>query len=447
MNVSISEIDRSRQGADEASHNLSLLKSIGMEHLTTTSAQSAELIALEDRYGAHNYHPLPVVLERGEGVHLWDVDGKHYFDFLSAYSAVNQGHCHPRIVQALVQQATKLALTSRAFHHNLLGKFEKMACEIFGYDKLLPMNTGAEGVETAIKLCRKWAYQVKGIARGKAKIIVCEHNFHGRTTTIVSFSSDADSSEGFGPHTPGFIRIPYNDLDALSKALEDNEVAGFLVEPMQGEAGVVVPDDGYLASASALCKRANVLFIADEIQTGIARTGKMLACDHEQVRPDMLILGKALSGGIYPVSAVLCDDEIMLCIQPGQHGSTYGGNPIAAAVGMEALQVAIDERLAENAERLGQKFRQSLTDLSAKYTLIKTVRGKGLLNAIVVNDSPDSKTAWNICLRMMENGLLAKPTHGNIIRFAPPLVITDAELDTCIGIIEQSISEEMSSMP
>ena len=418
-----------------------------MEHLTTTSAQSAELIALEDRYGAHNYHPLPVVLERGEGVHLWDVDGKHYFDFLSAYSAVNQGHCHPRIVQALVQQATKLALTSRAFHHNLLGKFEKMACEIFGYDKLLPMNTGAEGVETAIKLCRKWAYQVKGIARGNAKIIVCEHNFHGRTTTIVSFSSDADSSEGFGPHTPGFIRIPYNDLDALSKALEDNEVAGFLVEPMQGEAGVVVPDDGYLASASALCKRANVLFIADEIQTGIARTGKMLACDHEQVRPDMLILGKALSGGIYPVSAVLCDDEIMLCIQPGQHGSTYGGNPIAAAVGMEALQVAIDERLAENAERLGQKFRQSLTDLSAKYTLIKTVRGKGLLNAIVVNDSPDSKTAWNICLRMMENGLLAKPTHGNIIRFAPPLVITDAELDTCIGIIEQSISEEMSSMP
>lgn len=443
MNVSNSEIDASCQTAYEASLNLSLRKSIGMAHLTSTSAQSAELIALEDRYGAHNYHPLPVVLERGEGVHLWDVDGKHYFDFLSAYSAVNQGHCHPRIVQALVQQATKLALTSRAFHHNLLGKFEKMACEIFGYDKLLPMNTGAEGVETAIKLCRKWAYQVKGIAPGKAKIIVCEHNFHGRTTTIVSFSSDADSSEGFGPHTPGFVRIPYNDLDALSKALEDNEVAGFLVEPMQGEAGVVVPDAGYLASASALCKRANVLFIADEIQTGIARTGKMLACDHEQVRPDMLILGKALSGGIYPVSAVLCDDEIMLCIQPGQHGSTYGGNPIAAAVGMEALQVAIDERLAENAERLGQKFRQSLTDLSAKYTLIKTVRGKGLLNAIVVNDSPDSNTAWNICLRMMENGLLAKPTHGNIIRFAPPLVITDAELETCIGIIEQSISEVM----
>ncbi|MFM7310197.1 MAG: ornithine--oxo-acid transaminase [Flavobacteriales bacterium] len=407
-----------------------------------TSAAAKELMDIEDRYGAHNYHPLPVVLERGEGVHLWDVDGKHYFDFLSAYSAVNQGHCHPRIVQTLTEQASKLALTSRAFHHNLLGLFEKKACEIFGFDKLLPMNTGAEGVETAIKLCRKWAYQVKGIPTDQAKIIVCDHNFHGRTTTIVSFSTDQDSSQGFGPHTPGFIIIPYNDLDALKQALNEPHVAGFLVEPIQGEAGVVVPDEGYLAGASALCKAANVLFIADEIQTGIARTGKMLACDHEGVRPDLLILGKALSGGIYPVSAVLCDDEIMLCIQPGQHGSTYGGNPIAAAVGMEALQVTLDEELAGNAHRLGQVFRSKLTELSARLPIIKTVRGKGLLNAIVINDTPDSKTAWNICLRMMENGLLAKPTHGNIIRFAPPLVMTEGELEQCIQIIEESLIQE-----
>lgn len=398
-------------------------------------------IALEDRYGAHNYHPLPVVLARGEGVYVWDADGKRYYDFLSAYSAVNQGHCHPVIVEAMVKQASTLALTSRAFYNNVLGDYEKYVCELFGYDKLLPMNTGAEGVETAIKLCRKWAYEVKGIPDNAAKILVCSANFHGRTTTIVSFSTDPGSSGHFGPHTPGFEVIPYNDLAALERALDDKNVAGFLIEPIQGEAGVVVPDEGYLSGAWALCKKHNVLFIDDEIQTGIGRTGKMLAVDHEGVRPDMVILGKALSGGVYPVSCVLADDAVMLTIKPGQHGSTYGGNPLGARVAMAALQVVLDERLADNAAALGEVFRRRMEELRSRSSLVSLVRGKGLLNALVINDSPDSDTAWNLCMRLAENGLLAKPTHGNIIRFAPPLVITPAQLESCCDIITRTVLE------
>ncbi len=405
----------------------------------TTNA--SKYMDLEEKYGAHNYHPLPVVLDKGEGVHVWDVDGKRYFDFLSAYSAVNQGHCHPVITRALVEQASKLALTSRAFYNSSLGPYEKFICEFFGFDRVLPMNTGAEGVETAIKICRKWAYERKGVPENQAKIIVCEHNFHGRTTTIVSFSTDPDSKGNFGPYGDGFITIPYNDLSALERALAIPGVAGFLVEPMQGEAGVVVPDEGYLKGAFDLCRKANALFIADEIQTGIARTGKMLACDHEGFKPDMLILGKALSGGIYPVSAVLASDEVMLCIKPGQHGSTYGGNPLAASVAVAALSVVRDENLAENAHRLGMLFRKEMNRIIEKYPLVELVRGKGLLNAIVVNDGPESKTAWNLCLAFANNGLLAKPTHGNIIRFAPPLVITESQLMECVEIIEKTIRE------
>ncbi len=400
---------------------------------------ASKMIELEEKYGAHNYHPLPVVLHKGEGVYVWDINGKRYYDFLSAYSAVNQGHCHPAITAALVEQAGQLALTSRAFHNSSLGVYEKYICEYFGYDKVLPMNTGAEGVETAIKLCRKWAYEKKGIAENKAKIIVCEQNFHGRTTTIISFSSDADASGNFGPFSPGFVRIPYNDLKALEEALKDENIAGFLFEPIQGEAGVMVPDEGYIAKAFELCRAKNVLFIADEIQTGIGRTGKMLACDHEGVHPDMLILGKALSGGIYPVSAVLCNDEIMLCLQPGQHGSTYGGNPIAAKVAIAALKVVKDERLAENAERLGIIFRKEMNRIIEKTDLVQLVRGKGLLNAIVINDTDESSTAWKICLELASNGLLAKTTHGNIIRFAPPLVMTEDQLMDCVSIIEKVI--------
>lgn len=407
----------------------------------TSLDKATEMIGLEEKYGAHNYHPLPVVLERGQGVFVWDVNGKKYFDFLSAYSAVNQGHCHPKITQALIDQSQQLALTSRAFYNSSLGIYEKFICETFGYDKMLPMNTGAEGVETAIKLCRKWAYEKKGIADHQAKIIVCEQNFHGRTTTIVSFSSDPDSSNHFGPYADGFIRIPYNDLKALEHALQDKNVAGFLVEPIQGEAGVVVPDEGYLKKAAALCKANQALFIADEIQTGIARTGRMLAIDHEGVHADMLILGKALSGGVYPVSAVLAQDEIMLCIKPGQHGSTYGGNPLAARVAIAALEVIRDEKLAENAQRLGEIFRKEMQRIIDGSDLIQLVRGKGLLNAIVINDTPESSTAWQLCLALAENGLLAKPTHGNIIRFAPPLVMTEEQLMECVAIIEKTITE------
>ncbi len=397
---------------------------------------SKKAIELEDKYGAHNYHPLPVVLSRGEGVFVWDVEGKRYFDFLSAYSAVNQGHCHPRIVGTMIEQAKTLTLTSRAFYSDALGVYEKYITEYFGYDKVLPMNTGAEGVETALKLCRKWAYTKKGIPEPEARIIVCEGNFHGRTITVISMSTDPDSYGGFGPYTPGFITIPYNDLGALAEALEQPNVAGFLVEPIQGEAGVFVPDEGYLAKAYELCKSKNVLFIADEVQTGIARTGKLLACDHENVRPDMVILGKALSGGVYPVSAVLADDDIMLCIKPGQHGSTFGGNPVAARVAVTALEVIRDEKLAENAEQLGQIFRNELSMI--KTDMIGLVRGKGLLNAIVVNPKGD-KTAWDVCVKMSENGLLAKPTHEHIIRFAPPLVITKDQVMEAVEIIRKSI--------
>lgn len=397
---------------------------------------SKKAMELEDKYGAHNYHPLPVVLSKGEGVFVWDVEGKRYFDFLSAYSAVNQGHCHPRIVGTMIEQAKTLTLTSRAFYNDVLGVYEKYVTEYFGYDKVLPMNSGAEGVETALKLCRKWAYEKKGVPEHEAKIIVCEGNFHGRTITIISMSTDPDSYGGFGPYTPGFITIPYNDTDALAKALEQPNVAGFLVEPIQGEAGVFVPDEGYLAKAYAMCKSKNVLFIADEVQTGIARTGKLLACDHENVRPDMVILGKALSGGVYPVSAVLADNEIMLCIKPGQHGSTFGGNPIAARVAVTALEVIRDEKLAENAERLGAIFRQQLKSINAE--MIGLVRGKGLLNAIVVTPK-NGKTAWDVCVKMAENGLLAKPTHEHIIRFAPPLVITEDQILEAVDIIRKSI--------
>ena len=412
--------------------------------------KSASYIEKESKFGAHNYHPLPVVLERGEGVFVWDVDGKKYYDFLSAYSAVNQGHCHPRIINTLKEQAEQLTLTSRAFHSDKLGIYAEYMTGYFGFDKILPMNTGAEAVETAIKLCRKWGYEKKGIAEHKAKVIVCENNFHGRTTTIISFSNDPDAYENYGPYTPGFTRVEYSDIDALTTALNDEEVVGFLVEPIQGEAGVVVPDEGYLSTARELCKEKNVLFIADEIQTGIARTGKLLAvcgkcscggfCDNKyEVRPDILVLGKALSGGAYPVSAVLADDEIMEVIKPGQHGSTYGGNPLACAVAITALEVVKDERLDANAEDLGNIFRTAMTELAEKSDLVIKVRGKGLLNAILINDTPESKTAWNICLKLAENGLLAKPTHGNIIRFAPPLVMTEEQLHDCIAIITRTI--------
>lgn len=401
---------------------------------------SQDFIKKEDQYGAHNYHPLPVVLSKGEGVYVWDVEGKRYFDFLSAYSAVNQGHCHPKIVNALNDQANTLALTSRAFYNDCLGEFEEYITRYFGYDKVLPMNTGAEGDETALKLCRKWAYEQKGIPENKAKIIVCEGNFHGRTITIISMSTDPDSYKGFGPYTPGFVVVPYNDLDALKKELEDPNVAGFLVEPIQGEAGVYVPDDGYLEAAYTMCKEKNVLFIADEVQTGLARTGKLLACDHEDVRPDILILGKALSGGMYPISAVLADDDIMLCIRPGEHGSTYGGNPIAAKVGIAALQVLKDEKLAENAEKLGIIFRKEMQKLVDEYEMVELVRGKGLLNAVVINPK-GGKTAWDVCVAMKENGLIAKPTHEHIIRFAPPLVINQEQLMDAIDIIKNTLIE------
>lgn len=403
-----------------------------MTELTTSQLA----IQLEEKYGAHNYHPLPVVLSRGEGPFLWDVEGKQYFDFLSAYSAVNQGHCHPKIIAAMIEQAQKLTLTSRAFYNDCLGAYEQYVTRFFGYDKVLPMNSGAEADETALKLCRKWAYTKKGIPENQAKIIVCEGNFHGRTITIISMSTDPDAYSGFGPFTPGFITIPYNDLDALSQALNDSNVAGFLVEPIQGEAGVFVPDDGYLSKAYALCKEKNVLFIADEVQTGIARTGKLLACDHEGVHPDILILGKALSGGVLPVSAVLADDDIMLCIKPGEHGSTFGGNPVACRVAIAALEVVKDEKLAEKAEALGQIFRAELRKFNSP--MIELVRGKGLLNAIIVRPT-NGKEAWDVCLKMKENGVLAKPTHQHIIRFAPPLVITEMQLRDAIERIKESI--------
>ena len=405
--------------------------------------KSAELIALEEKYGAHNYHPLPVVLEKGEGVYVWDVDGKKYFDFLSAYSAVNQGHCHPRIIKALKDQAEKLTLTSRAFYNAELGKYEKFITELFGFDKVLPMNTGAEAVETALKIARKWGYEKKGIPAGEAIIVVCKDNFHGRTTTIISFSNDEDARKNFNPYTSGFEAVEYNDVEALKQILEEkaDKICGFLVEPIQGEAGVNVPSEGYLKACEELCKQHNVLFIADEIQTGIARTGKMLAIDHENIEADVLILGKAVSGGVYPVSAVLANDEIMNVIQPGQHGSTYGGNPLAAAVAMEAMKVVLDEKLADNAEKLGQLFRSEINKLIQDFSLFKSVRGKGLLNAILINDTPDSETAWNFCVKMMENGLLAKPTHGNIIRFAPPLVMNEEQLHECIAVIRKTAEE------
>lgn len=404
---------------------------------------SQYFIDLEDKHGAHNYHPLPVVLDRGEGVFVWDVEGNRYYDFLSAYSAVNQGHSHPKIVGALVEQAQKLALTSRAFYNSKLGEYEQKITTLFGFDKVLPMNSGAEAVETAVKLARKWSYEVKGISENSAKIIVCENNFHGRTTTIVSFSNDPDANQNYGPFTPGFIKIPYNDIAALEEVLsrEAGNIAAFLVEPIQGEAGVYVPDENFLKNASELCKKHNVLFIADEVQTGIARTGRLIACHHEDVQPDILILGKALSGGMYPVSAVLANDSIMNVIKPGQHGSTFGGNPIACAVAIAALDVVADEKLSERAEELGQLFRAEIDKLIEKSDLITKVRGKGLLNAILINDTPESSTAWNLCLQLKENGLLAKPTHGNIIRLAPPLVITEEQLLDCVKIIEKTILE------
>ena len=420
-----------------------------LEQLTSQQA-----IELENKYGAHNYHPLPVVLSRGEGVHVWDVEGKKYYDFLSAYSAVNQGHCHPKIVDAMTNQAKTLTLTSRAFYNDMLGKYEKFASEYFGFDKLLPMNTGAEAVETALKIARKWAYEVKGIDENKAEIVVCENNFHGRTTTIISFSNDPVARKNFGPYTKGFIKIEYDNLQELQEALENNpNVAAFLVEPIQGEAGVYVPSEGYLKAAKQLCEDHNVLFIADEVQTGIARTGRLLAtcgncaCENKNcegtpdVKPDVLILGKALSGGAYPVSAVLANDAVMNVIKPGNHGSTFGGNPIAAAVAIAALEVVADEKLAINADRLGNIFREELSAFAKDNDLVKLVRGKGLLNAIVINDDEESNTAWNICLKLRDNGLLAKPTHGNIIRFAPPLVMNEAQLRDCISIIKKTIAE------
>jgi ornithine--oxo-acid transaminase len=403
---------------------------------TTQKMTSQQLMQMENTYGAHNYHPLPAVLSKGEGVYLWDVEGKRYYDFLSAYSAVNQGHCHPRIVNTLIEQAKELTLTSRAFYNDSLGPYEKYITALFGYDKMLPMNTGAEGVETALKLCRRWAYDVRSIPENQARVIVCEGNFHGRTIAVISASTDPDARDGFGPYLPGFIIIPYNNIPALEKALQDPDVAGFLVEPIQGEAGVFVPDDGYLAKAYALCQAKNVLFIADEVQTGLARTGKMLACDHENVRPDMVILGKALSGGLYPISAVLADDEIMLTIKPGQHGSTFGGNPLAAKIAITSLQVLQDEHLAENATKMGQLFRAEMKKIRSD--MIELVRGKGLLNAIVIKPR-GGKEAWDVCLAMMENGILAKPTHQHIIRFAPPLVITEEQMRDALDRIIRSI--------
>lgn len=409
---------------------------------SSLSPKADEMIAKENKYGAHNYHPLPVVLKRGEGVYVWDLEDKKYFDFLSAYSAVNQGHCHPKIVDAMVKQAQTLTLTSRAFYNDQLGNYEEYVTNYFGFDKVLPMNTGAEAVETALKLCRKWAYEVKGIPENQAQIIVCENNFHGRTTTIISFSNDETARKSFGPFTSGFIKIPYDDIEALENALKSTpNIAGFLVEPIQGEAGVYVPADGYLAKAKALCEQHNALFIADEVQTGIARTGKLLAVHHENVQPDILILGKALSGGVYPVSAVLANDAIMNVIKPGQHGSTFGGNPVAAAVAIAALEVIKDEKLAENAERLGIILRKGLNEIAQRNSLITLVRGKGLLNAIVIDCDEESDLAWNICLKFSEYGLLAKPTHGNKIRLAPPLVITETQIQECLGIIEKALND------
>lgn len=417
------------------------------------SSKSEALIAKENQYGAHNYHPLPVVLERGEGVHVWDVDGKKYYDFLSAYSAVNQGHCHPKIVGAMVKQAQTLTLTSRAFHNDQLGPFEEYVTKYFNFDKVLPMNTGAEAVETALKLCRKWAYEVKGIPENQAQIIVCENNFHGRTTTIISFSNDESARKNFGPFTAGFIKIPYDDVEALENVLQSSKnIAGFLVEPIQGEAGVYVPTEGYLAKAKALCEHHNVLFIADEVQTGIARTGRLLAtcgnCDckngceaRPEVKPDILILGKAISGGVYPVSAVLANNHIMNVIKPGQHGSTFGGNPVAAAVAIAALEVVKDENLAQNAAHLGEVLRTGLNEIASRNPIITLVRGKGLLNAIVINSGEESDLAWDICIKFRDYGLLAKPTHGNKIRFAPPLVITESQIQECLAIIEKALND------
>lgn len=402
---------------------------------------ASELMGLENKYGAHNYHPLPVVLEKGEGVFVWDVDGKKYYDFLSAYSAVNQGHCHPKIINTLIEQAQKLTLTSRAFFNSQLGKYEEFITQYFGYDKVLPMNTGAEAVETAIKLCRKWSYEKKGLPENSAQIVVCENNFHGRTTTIVSFSIDRDAYNNYGPFTPGFIVIPYNDVDALEKTIKENpNIAGFLLEPIQGEAGAYVPDEGYLKKCYDICKQYNVLFIADEVQTGIARTGKLLACDYEEVHPDILILGKALSGGVYPVSAVLTSNDIMEVLHPGQHGSTFGGNPLAAAVAISALEVIRDENLAEKSYILGEIFRNEMKKLCEKSKIAMSVRGKGLLNALVINNADHENLAWDICVKLLENGLLAKPTHTNIIRFAPPLVITELQLIDCVEIIKETIA-------
>ena len=403
--------------------------------------KSNTLMKLEDQYGAHNYHPLPVVLDRGEGVYVWDCEGKKYFDFLSAYSAVNQGHCHPKIINALVEQSKKLTLTSRAFYNSKLGEYEKFMCDLFGYDKVLPMNTGVEGGETANKLARKWGYMKKGIEENKARIIFANGNFWGRTLAAISSSDDPVSYKGFGPYMPGYDLIPYNDLNALENELKDPNVAAFMVEPIQGEAGVVVPDDGYLEGVRKLCDEYNVLFIADEVQTGIARTGRMLATDYEDAKPDILILGKALSGGVFPVSAVFANDEVMLCIKPGEHGSTFGGNPLACAVAKAALEVVIEENLASNAEKLGAYFRNKMNEYISKSDLVTLVRGKGLLNAIIINDDEKSSTAWDLCVKMKMNGLLAKPTHGNIIRFAPPLVINKEQLDTCTDIIISSIEE------
>ena len=409
-----------------------------MAVLEQVTAQQA--IDLENKYGAHNYHPLPVVLNRGEGVYVWDVEGKKYYDFLSAYSAVNQGHCHPKIVQALVEQAQSLTLTSRAFYNDVLGTYEKFITELFGYDKVLPMNTGVEGGETALKLCRKWAYKVKGITENKAKILFAENNFWGRTLAAVSSSTDPSAYSDYGPYLPGFEIVKYNDLTALEAALEDPNVAGFMVEPIQGEAGVMVPNEGYLKKAFELCQSKNVLFIADEVQTGISRTGRLFCCQHEGFRPDILILGKALSGGVFPVSAVLADNEIMMTIKPGEHGSTFGGNPLACKVAMAALEVAIEENLAENAARLGKIFRSEMSEYAKTNYLIKLVRGKGFLNAIVNNDTEDSSTAWDICMKLKENGLLAKPTHGNIIRFAPPLVMNEEQLRNGVAIIIKTMN-------
>ncbi len=410
------------------------------QNTLTSSLTSSESIRLEDKYGAHNYHPIPVVIDKGEGVYVWDLEGKRYFDFLSAYSAVNQGHCHPRIISALTEQASKVTLTSRAFYNSKLGVYEKFITDFFGYDKVLPMNTGVEGGETAMKLARRWAYDVKKVPANEAKMVFVEGNFWGRTLAAISSSTDPSSTNGFGPFVPGYIIVPYNNLQALEDAFKaEPNIAGFMFEPIQGEAGVVVPDEGYIKGVRELCTKYNVLMIADEVQTGLARTGKMLACDHENVKPDILVLGKALSGGVLPVAAVLSNDEVMLTIKPGEHGSTYGGNPLACAVATEALQVLVDENLSENSERLGKKFRKAMQELIAQTDLITLVRGKGLLNAIVIDDTEDSHTAWDLCIKLAENGLLAKPTHGNIIRFAPPLVITEAQLDECISIISSTV--------